>query len=117
MIQFLGGNLPSMQGDPNDEGPRIAKNTLNDQRSEALKEYLETTDKKSLKSSEAKIVLESIENKKLSRCQVIRSLKNLPKFVHGVCDKVGARCEVRFIIKKTAFFKPDDYHKMIRLGS
>lgn len=117
MVKELGGEVPPFSGDPDKEGPQYVKKTLNDHRTEALKEHLETSGKKSLKSSEAKIVLETIERKTLSRSQVLRSLKNLPNIVHGACDKIGGRCEVRFIIKSPEFFSRQDYSKLIRLGS
>ena len=115
MIKELGDSISAIPKD--EEPPKIQKNTLNDQRAEALKTFVETSEKQTLKSSEAKIVLESIENRKLSRCAVLRSLKKLPEILYGVCDKIGGRSEVRFIMKKSNIRNTSDYSRLIQLGT
>jgi hypothetical protein len=74
------------------QGPdplRYDTKTLNERRAEALAAHLRTTGKSSIKSTEARAVLETIEGRGLDRKAVWRSLRALQGILRASKDIIG----------------------------
>ena len=88
MIEALAEKSPTFVA----EGPdplRYDTKTLNERRAEALAAHLRTTGKSSIKSTEARAVLETIEGRGLDRKAVWRSLRALQGILRASKDIIG----------------------------
>ena len=74
------------------EGPdplRYDTKTLNQKRAEALAAHIQQTGKVSIKSTEARAVLETVEHRKLDRKTVWRAMRAAQGILRATVDKVG----------------------------
>jgi hypothetical protein len=74
------------------EGPdslRYDTKTLNQKRAEALAAHIRQTGKTSIKSTEARTVLETVEHRKLDRKTVWRALRAAQGILRATVDKIG----------------------------
>ena len=99
--ELLDGKMPEILADePTEEGPQDY-NLLNrtERRAKYLAESLELSGKRSLKSSEARLLLEQAEHRRMHPQMVHRALELIPMYLHAKISKTNSGIK-RVIIKK-----------------
>jgi len=112
MARELSGEIvPPMSTDEEDEtGPKEYDNlTLSQRRGKYLAEYMEKHKIKSLKTSEARLILQTVEKIRLKPTVVIRALHECSKWLNSKLDHFGGRRENRLRIIQPIIIKTDEF--------
>lgn len=121
MVKAISGELPpTTPEDQEDEGPKTYDNlTLSQRRGKYLAEYCEQNKISSLKTSEARHILQTVEKVRLKPTVIIRALKEASKWVNSTLDHFGGRRENRLkikFIKTSEFFNRKEGIDALRLS-
>ena len=113
MIRELSGEIapPITPTEDNDEtGPKEYDNlTLSQRRGRYLAEYMEKNKIKSLKTSEARLILQTVERIRLKPTVVIRALHECGKWINSKLEHIGGRRENRLRIIQPIIIKADEF--------
>jgi len=119
IMKELSSGLPPTPTE--EEGPEPYNNlTLSQRRGKYLAEYAEQHNLRSVKTSEARAVLQTVEKVRLKPTQIIRALHEASKWINSKMDHSGAKRENRLkiighsIIKKDRFFMIPDLPDVLR---
>ncbi len=113
MARGLSGEIvpPTSPADEDDEtGPKEYDNlTLSQRRGKYLAEYMEKHKIKTLKTSEARLILQTVEKIRLKPTVVIRALHECGKWLNSKLDHFGGRRENRLRIIQPIIIKTDEF--------
>ena len=113
MMRELSGEIvpPTSPADEEDEiGPKEYDNlTLSQRRGKYLAEYMEKHKIKTLKTSEARLILQTVEKIRLKPTVVIRALHECSKWLNSKLDHFGGRRENRLRIIQPIIIKTDEF--------
>lgn len=112
MMRELSGEIapPTTPAENDETGPKEYDNlTLSQRRGRYLAEYMEKHKIKSLKTSEARLILQTVEKIRLKPTVVIRALHACGKWLNSKLDHFGGRRENRLRIIQPIIIKTDEF--------